>query len=213
MALGTLNILDNSKIEEDIEALKVSNTRIEEDIEALQNPEFKQASSRSNINSKESNATILGKIKKYFTDIKSFCYNSLANNLTTSSSGSYALDAYQGKVLNDKINGLLGNMDSIYLTKETTVAPDGSIITKDLSYGTYLIMIWLSNYSGGSGWFGNNGSAVIDTSSTMYGMIPAGGCIFKVHTINASQTVGLWNCNGKSVSYGAGTCMFYMKIF
>ena len=78
------------------------NTKIQEDIESLQNPEFKEASSRSNINSGESHTTILGKIKKYFTDIKSFAFNSLANNLTTSSSGSYALDAYQGKVLDDK---------------------------------------------------------------------------------------------------------------
>ena len=47
----------------------------------------------------------------------------------------------------------------------------------------------------------------------MYGAIPAGGCLFKVHTINSAQTVGIWNGNGKTITVGAGTCLFYMKVF
>ena len=101
MALGTLNILNNSKIEEDIKD--------------LQTPTFTQASGRSNINSGEFHTTILGKIKKYFTDLKTHAFNNPANNLTTTSSGSYALDAYQGKVLNDKINKTFGFYDFGYV--------------------------------------------------------------------------------------------------
>lgn len=77
------------------------NTKIQEDIEALQNPEFTEASNRSNINSGESHTTILGKIKKYFTDLKSHAFNDPVNNLTSTTTGK-ALDAYQGKVLDDK---------------------------------------------------------------------------------------------------------------
>ena len=76
-------------------------SKIEEDIKDLQTPTFSTAPSRSNINSGEFHTTILGKIKKYFTDLKTHAFNNPANNLTTTSSGSYALDAYQGKVLND----------------------------------------------------------------------------------------------------------------
>lgn len=80
---------------------------------------FTQAYSRANINSGESCATLFGKIKKYFADLKTVAftgsYNDLtnkptlgtaaskgvANNLTTSSSGQSVLDALQGKALND----------------------------------------------------------------------------------------------------------------
>lgn len=65
-------------------------------------PEFTESTERNNIESKESMSTILGKVKKYFTDLKSHAFNALANNLTTTTEG-YALDATQGKALQDKI--------------------------------------------------------------------------------------------------------------
>lgn len=46
-----------------------------------------------------------GKIKKWFADLKSFAFKDLANNLTTSTTGN-ALDASQGKILNDKYDEL-----------------------------------------------------------------------------------------------------------
>ena len=46
-----------------------------------------------------------GKIKKWFADLKSFAFKDLVNNLTTSTTGS-ALDASQGKILNDKYDEL-----------------------------------------------------------------------------------------------------------
>ena len=64
---------------------------------------FTEASTRANINNNESLKTILGKIKKFFTDLKPHAFNTPANNLTTTASG-YALDARQGKALKDQLD-------------------------------------------------------------------------------------------------------------
>lgn len=64
---------------------------------------FTQASSRVNIASNETMSTILGKIAKWFADLKTAAFYNVANNLTTAAGGSSVLDAYQGKVLNDRI--------------------------------------------------------------------------------------------------------------
>lgn len=44
---------------------------------------FTEAGTRANINSNESLKTILGKIKKYFTDLKPHAFKAPANNFTT----------------------------------------------------------------------------------------------------------------------------------
>ena len=62
---------------------------------------FTTASTRANIASGEALNVMLGKIRKYFADLKDAAFRAVANNLTTSSAGSAVLDAYQGKVLND----------------------------------------------------------------------------------------------------------------
>lgn len=64
---------------------------------------FTQASSRVNIASNEKMSTILGKISKWFADLKNAAFYNVANNVTTSAGGSSVLDAHQGKVLNDRI--------------------------------------------------------------------------------------------------------------
>ena len=81
---------------------KALNTRVT----ALETPTFTQATSRTNIASGNTMPIILGKIMKYFADLKSHAFNSLANNLTTTTTG-YALDATQGKALNDKFGKVL----------------------------------------------------------------------------------------------------------
>ena len=73
-----------------------------EEVDKLNNPEFELAAERANIENKESMFLILGKIKKYFTDLKAHAFKSPANNLTTTTTG-YALDATQGKALQDKL--------------------------------------------------------------------------------------------------------------
>ena len=73
-------------------------------------PKFTEASTRSNIVSGENLSTMFGKIKKWFTDLKSHAFKDLVNNLTTSTTGS-ALDASQGKILKDEVDGVNRNLD------------------------------------------------------------------------------------------------------
>ena len=70
-------------------------------VDATTQVAFTQASTRENIASNEKFNIILGKIQKWFADLKTAAFREVANNLTTSAAGSSVLDAYQGKVLND----------------------------------------------------------------------------------------------------------------
>lgn len=63
---------------------------------------FTVATTRSNINTGEKLSVVFGKIKKWFADLKGHAFKDTVNNLTTTATGS-ALDATQGKVLNDAI--------------------------------------------------------------------------------------------------------------
>ena len=72
---------------------------------------FSEASSRGNINTGESTATLFGKIKKWFSDLGAAAFHTVANNLSTNAEGS-VLDARQGKVLGDAINQLNTNRDN-----------------------------------------------------------------------------------------------------
>lgn len=73
-------------------------------------PTFTEAIERSNIVSDESLSTILGKVKKWFTDLKGHAFNDTVNNLTTSTTGS-ALDASQGKVLQGEVDEINSNLE------------------------------------------------------------------------------------------------------
>lgn len=66
---------------------------------------FAATTTRANLVSGEKVSVGFGKIKKWFADLKSFAFKDLANNLTTSTTGN-ALDASQGKILNDKYDEL-----------------------------------------------------------------------------------------------------------
>ena len=63
------------------------------------------AEDRENIVRGESLSTLFGKIKKWFNDLKSGAFLPVINNLTTTESGEGSLDAYQGKVIKDTIDG------------------------------------------------------------------------------------------------------------
>lgn len=63
---------------------------------------FTVATARSNINTDEKLSVVFGKIKKWFADLKGHAFKDTVNNLTTTATGS-ALDATQGKALNDAI--------------------------------------------------------------------------------------------------------------
>lgn len=66
---------------------------------------FNNTTTRANLVSGEKVSVGFGKIKKWFADLKSFAFKNLVNNLTTAATGS-ALDASQGKILNDKYDKL-----------------------------------------------------------------------------------------------------------
>lgn len=72
----------------------------------LQNAQiaFSKASTKSNISSGESFATMFGKIQKWYDSFGTAAWSNIVNNLTTSTSGS-VLDASQGKILKDLIDG------------------------------------------------------------------------------------------------------------
>ena len=83
---------------------------------------FADTTTRANLVSGEKVSVGFGKIKKWFADLKSFAFKNLVNNLTTSTTGS-ALDASQGKILNDKydeLNQSLSNKNWKQKTSTTT---------------------------------------------------------------------------------------------
>ena len=98
---------------ESISDLNTTNKTVIGAIKEVNNPTFTTATSRTNINSGESQSIIMGKIKKWLADLGTAAFCSVVNNLTTTSEGS-VLDARQGKNLSDaltKLNTLMGNTD------------------------------------------------------------------------------------------------------
>lgn len=73
---------------------------------------FQQASNRQNIASGEKFGTILGKIQKFFQDLKPHAFEQPIQNLTTNVAGS-ALDATQGKKLNDGLEELKAGLKEL----------------------------------------------------------------------------------------------------
>ena len=79
---------------------------------------FEVAKTRENIASNEKMGTMLGKIAKYFADLGAAAFGKIANNLTTKSAGEYVLDAYQGKVLDEKKLNVENIVNDLLTTEE-----------------------------------------------------------------------------------------------
>lgn len=93
---------------------------------------FTQASARSNLATGEKLSVSLGKIVKWFTDLKDAAFKSVANNLATSSSGSSVLDAYQGYLLNsNKVNNsnIIDTLSDVIANTQSK-KPAGSLALK-----------------------------------------------------------------------------------
>lgn len=73
---------------------------------------FQQAAKRQNIASGEKFGTILGKIMKWFADLKAHAFEEPVQNLTTNVAGK-ALDATQGKKIQDEIDALNSSLVTI----------------------------------------------------------------------------------------------------
>ena len=65
--------------------------------------EFTQAATRENIVSGESLSTIMGKVKKWFADLKDAAFHAVAYNYTTQNAG-YVLDARLGPAIKEKMD-------------------------------------------------------------------------------------------------------------
>lgn len=79
---------------------------------------FDQAASRENIESGEMLKTILGKVRKWFSDLGTAGFRGVSNSLTTSAPGSYVLDAHQGKVLDEKKLDVDKGVNNLEATEE-----------------------------------------------------------------------------------------------
>ena len=93
---------------------------------------FADTTTRANLVSGEKVSVGFGKIKKWFADLKSFAFNDLVNNLTTSATGS-ALDASQGKILNDRcdeLNQSLANKSDVSHTHDDRYYTESEVDTK-----------------------------------------------------------------------------------
>lgn len=119
-----------------------------------QTPTFEEAEERENIVSEEKLSVIMGKIRKWFADLRESAFCSVANNLVTMLPGS-VLDARQGKVLDERISGLYSDMQdlrndlSALDTRVTNAITDG-----DLSAPfemNFLITPYQNNYTLGDG--------------------------------------------------------------
>lgn len=92
--------------------------------------DFTEASERENLETSDDVTTIFGKIKKWFNDLKSNAFLNPVNNLLATVPGS-ALDATQGKILDDKINVVNESLGkgwvedtSIIFTKDSSLSSD-----------------------------------------------------------------------------------------
>lgn len=114
--------MDDPQDDYDVEVVNANLKRIDEQMktrenatDALQEPEFTVADKRENIASKEKMPKILGKIAKFFTDLKTVAFSgkysdldgkpAIVNNNTATEAGS-ALDARQA---NPTIEGTMAN--------------------------------------------------------------------------------------------------------
>ena len=117
--------MDDPQDDYDVEVVNANLKKIDEQMktrenatDALQEPEFTVADKRENIASKEKMPKILGKIAKFFTDLKTVAFSgkysdldgksAIVNNNTATEAGS-ALDARQA---NPTIEGTMANQIS-----------------------------------------------------------------------------------------------------
>lgn len=112
--------------------------------------EFTEAETRENINSGENLITMFGKIKKWFTDLGTAAFKAVANNLTTATADQAVLDAYQGKVIADRLSLIEGRANrTLIKAGQATVIKgnysDLASITLPANSGSWLI---LANVSG-----------------------------------------------------------------
>lgn len=84
---------------------------------------FTESSTRTNISSGEKIGTVLGKIRKYFADLKDAAFQTVANNLTTTAAGS-VLDARQGPIIDTAIKAVGRGIEALAAVAKTGAYSD-----------------------------------------------------------------------------------------
>lgn len=137
--------MDDPQDDYDVEVVNANLKKIDEQMktrenatDALQEPEFTVAAKRENIASKEKMPKILGKIAKFFTDLKTVAFSgkysdldgkpAIVNNNTATEAGS-ALDARQA---NPTIEGTMANQISQLNSDLLVKKYYGKLIATDL---------------------------------------------------------------------------------
>lgn len=167
--------MDDPQDDYDVEVVNANLKKIDEQMktrenatDALQEPEFTVAAKRENIASKEKMPKILGKIAKFFADLKTVAFSgkyndldgkpAIVNNNTTTEPGS-ALDARQANPNIEgtmaasiaQINSNLNNVTKIYgsiKAGENLKMRDGTLFNAVYIFGK-LVMISFSIYTTG----------------------------------------------------------------
>lgn len=96
---------------------------------------FTQAAQRQNIASGEKFGTILGKVAKFFADLKTHAFEAPIQNLTTNVAGK-ALDAIMGKKLKDEVDALNSTFTD---TKNINVTSTENVGSKYILIGNMVI--------------------------------------------------------------------------
>lgn len=101
---------------------------------------FDEAATRENIVSGESLSTIMGKVKKWFADLKNAAFHTVANNYTTTEAG-YVLDARLGPDIKSKMDlaDTLRLHDVLAIDTTETEIPSGANINSYTTPGVYYV--------------------------------------------------------------------------
>ena len=175
---------------------------------------FATAAERTNVASTESLGTLMGKIAKWFTDMKSAAFAAVANNETTNAEG-YVLDARIGKKHSDQLNGLYFGTDAngkwgFKTSQGGTVTPfrnpTGNAAAADVLSGKIFSSAALENAAGA---MPNNGAWTGATSGNGNVAIPAGyhngsGYVSGAGAYNKGVSDADGRVNTESASYKSG---------
>ena len=140
---------------------------------------FSTAAERTNVASTETLGTLMGKIAKWFTDMKAAAFAGIANNETTNTDG-FVLDARIGKKHSDQLNGLYFGTDAkgkwgFKTSQGGTVTPfrnpAGNATAADVLSGKVFSSAELEDATGS---MPNNGAWVGETTGNGNVVIPAG---------------------------------------
>ena len=140
---------------------------------------FSTAAERTNVASTETLGTLMGKIAKWFTDMKAAAFAGIANNETTNTDG-FVLDARIGKKHSDQLNGLYFGTDAkgkwgFKTSQGGTVTPfrnpTGNAAAANVLSGKVFSSAELEDATGS---MPNNGAWVGETTGNGNVAIPAG---------------------------------------